>query len=216
MRNNRIKFTDIKGLQGFLVMCFIFIALIFLFFPFSIFIIFFAHKSILEFLNKEWKKTGIDDFLRKNYWTNYEKIITEIKKSKKYQTRVKRNRQTRNQVEDLFTDNQWKQIDGEDMTISAEEKFKKMQRELEDKKNKEKIFYQQNKQTLQDKFAQQSKIKKAIKKDTPSWRDAVSKNDKKSHKNFFWNNKKASSFGEGKSIWDNYESVTERFSSNKK
>jgi hypothetical protein len=60
-----------------------------------------------------------------------------------------------------------------------------MQEELESKKQKEKIFYQQNKQTLQEKFAQQSKTKKAIKKDTPSWRDTVSKNDKKSHKNFF-------------------------------
>jgi len=169
-------------------------------------------------LEKILQNTGINNFLKKQFWSNYEKIISEIKKSKKYQTRVKNNRQTRNQVEDLFTDNQWNQIDGEDMTISAEEKFKKMQRELEDKKNKEKIFYQQNQKTLQDKLSQSSKIKveEKQKKYSSNTSSYQLNSTKKSHKNYFWNSTGSSSFWEGKSIWDSYESVTDKFSSNKK
>lgn len=179
-----------------------------------IFILIFLFNGKIN-LEKVINNTWVNKFLKKQFWANYDKIIAEIKKSKEYQQRVKRNRNKRDKVEHLFTDHNGRDID-ENFERTSEQKFIKMQKELENKKQKERIFYQQNKQTLQDKFAQQSKIKKTVKNDTPSWRDAVTKTDKKSHKNFFWNNKKASSFGEGKSIWDNYESVTERFSSNKK
>jgi hypothetical protein len=39
---------------------------------------------------------------------------------------------------------------------------------------------------------------------------------KNTHKNFFWNSHKSKLFWENKSIWDDYESVTDKFSSNNK
>lgn len=168
-------------------------------------------------LDKLIKNTGINDILKKQFWANYEKIIAEIKKSKKYQQRVRNNRNKRDQVEDLFTDNKWKDID-ENFERTSEEKFRKMQQDLEDKKNKEKVFYQQNQKTLQDKLSQSSKIKykEKSKKYSSDYSSYKLNSTKKSHKNYFGNSNTSSSFWEGKSIWDNYESVTDKFSSNKK
>lgn len=164
-------------------------------------------------LEKILNNTGINNFLKKQFWANYEKIITEIKKSKKYQQRVKNNRNKREKVEDLFTDNQWKQIDWEDISLKPEEKFKKMQRELEVKKNQEKVFYQQNQKILQERFAESSKQKKSENKTRDSFK---SSRWSQSNKNFFWNTHKSNLFSENKSIWDDYESVTDKFSSNNK
>ena len=174
-------------------------------------VIFFLNGKIN--LEKILQNTSVNNFLKKQFWTNYEKIIAEIKKSKKYKTRVHQNRQKRNQVEDLFTDNQWKQIDWEDISLKPEEKFKKMQRELENKQNQEKVFYQQNQKILQERFAESSKQKKSENKTRDSFKSSRSS---QSNKNFFWTSHKSNLFSENKSIWDDYESVTDKFSSNKK
>lgn len=168
-------------------------------------------------LDKILQNAWVNKFLKKQFWANYEKIISEMKKSKKYQQRVKKNRNKRAQVEDLFTDNEWKDID-ENFERKSEEKFRKMQEELENKKNKEKVFYQQNQKTLQEKLEKSSKIKHQEKKVNYSvnqWLHTHTSSATK-NKNYFWNTHQSKSFWEWKSIWDNYESVTKRFSSNKK
>jgi hypothetical protein len=168
-------------------------------------------------LDKLIKNIGLSDFLKKQFWENYEDIIAEMKKTKGYQQRVRNNKNKRDQVEDLFTDSEWKDID-ENFERKSEEKFKKMQRELEDKKNQEKVFYQQNQKTLQDKLSQSSKVKALEKpKQDTSYKSLHTLNSsKKINKNFFWNSHKSNLFSENKSIWDDYESVTDKFSSNKK
>jgi hypothetical protein len=62
-----------------------------------------------------------------------------------------------------------------------------MQRELEDKKNQEKVFYQQNQKTLQDKLSQSSKVKALEKpKQDTSYKSLHTLNSsKKINKNFF-------------------------------
>lgn len=174
-------------------------------------------------IEKILKISGINNFLKKQFWANYEKIISDITKSKKYKNRVRNNRNKREEVEDLFTDKMWKQLDDEYIdnykksenrtTIKREDKFNKMQQDFEDKQNQEKILYQQNQKVLQEKFAKSSKQKKSENKTRDSF---TSYRSTQRSNNFFWNNKTSDSFWEWKSIWDNYESVTDKFSSNNK
>ncbi len=87
----------------------------------------------------------------------------------------------------------------------------------EEKRNNQSSFYEQNRKKLQEKFSEKLENKSESSKydNENSWRNAVGKTSAKNN-NFFWNNKKPKTFWNGKSIWDDYESVTEKFSSNKK
>jgi hypothetical protein len=62
-----------------------------------------------------------------------------------------------------------------------------MQQELEDKKNKEKVFYQNNQKTLQDKLSHSSKVKykEKPKKYSSDYSSYKLNSTKKSHKNYF-------------------------------
>lgn len=183
-------------------------------FPFVIILIVMGCFKYNISLNRILKTFWVTDYLKNNFWTNYEKIILEIKKSKKYQQRVKRNSVKKSNREELFTDSKWVQID-EWVEMKTEARFNQMQRELDTKRNKEKMFYQHNQKRLQEKLSNTTKKKNIINTASSPWKNPLSSTHNTKN-NFFWNTKKSDSFGSGKSIWDNYESVTDKFSSNKK
>lgn len=87
----------------------------------------------------------------------------------------------------------------------------------EEHKNTQTSFYEQNRKKLQEKFSEkpEKKSPSKIHQDENAWKKSVSSGNAKNN-NFFWNNKKSKTFWSGKSIWDDYESVTTKFSSNKK
>lgn len=97
------------------------------------------------------------------------------------------------------------------------EKDQEILENKEEKRNNESSFYEQNRKKLQEKFSNnlEKKSEPSAYDNENSWRNAVGKTTAKNN-NFFWNNKKPKTFWNGKSIWDDYESVTEKFSSNKK
>ncbi len=82
----------------------------------------------------------------------------------------------------------------------------------EEKRNNQSSFYEQNRKKLQEKFSENLENKSESSKydNENSWRNTVGKTTAKNN-NFFWNNKKNTSFWKGKSIWDDYESVTDKF-----
>lgn len=181
-------------------------------FPFLIVLIIIAFFKFDLNINKILKSFWVTDYVKKNFWGNYEQIIAEMKKNQKHQSRIAKNREKRTQVERHYsTARKNNQIS------HREERLEQMQRDIENKKNEERSFYHKNQKTLQEKFAESAKQKKVqTEKPKSSWRDAVSSQSKNNSKNYFWNTKKLNTFGSWKSIWDNYESVTEKFSSNKK
>lgn len=98
------------------------------------------------------------------------------------------------------------------------EKDKEILENKEEKRNNQSSFYEQNKKNLQSKLQHQKKksytqsnINISNPKESKTLYSSTSKNN-----NFFWNNQKSKTFWNGKSIWDDYESVTDNFSSNKK
>ena len=97
------------------------------------------------------------------------------------------------------------------------EKDQEISENKEENRNNQSSFYEQNRKKLQEKFSNnlEKKSESSAYDNENSWRNAVGKTTAKNN-NFFWNNKKSKTFWNGKSIWDDYESVTEKFSSNKK
>lgn len=87
----------------------------------------------------------------------------------------------------------------------------------EEQKNTQSSFYEQNRKKLQEKFSENIDKNNSNTQvsNQNAWKKSVSSNNSKNN-NFFGNNKKPKTFWSGKSIWDDYESVTEKFSSNKK
>lgn len=98
-----------------------------------------------------------------------------------------------------------------------QQKQEEVYEQKQEEKNNQTSFYEQNRKKLQEKFSEniEKKNYNNSSDENNSWRNAVWKTTAKNN-NFFWNNKKSKTFWSGKSIWDNYESVTDKFNSNNK
>ena len=208
-RNQQQNSMEIKTIF-FFVLSFILINLIAAF-PFLIVLIIIGFIKFDISINKILKAFWVTDYIKNKYGDNYEKIITQMKNNKQHQARIEKNRNKRNEIKKHYST-----VVQKPQISYREEKLKQMQRDVENKKNKETSFYEKNQKTLQEKIAHSAKQKKTV-ADTQkhSWRDSVSSQWKNTSKNYFWNSK-TQTFWNGKSIWDSYESVSEKFSSNNK
>jgi hypothetical protein len=143
------------------------VVIIFFFFPFSLFIIFFAHKAIKDYFTKQWEKTGL-----------HTKML-EYKKQLASQ-----NQSQENKYERVSTSSQQETYES-----SQDRLHKKIESnsQLEKQEETEKK-YELNRSILQDKLSQESRKKKKIEKDkTPAVQvtNHSLNSSKNTHKNFF-------------------------------
>jgi hypothetical protein len=143
------------------------VVIIFFFFPFSLFIIFFAHKAIKDYFTKQWEKTGLHTKM-----VEYKKQLASQNKSQK------------NQYERVSTSSQQ-----ESHESSQDRLYKKIESnsQLEKQENIQKN-YELNRSILQDKLAQESRKKKKIEKEKTQSIQVINhslNSSKNTHKNFF-------------------------------
>jgi len=181
------KLKSFISWTGFLVISF------FLFFPFSLIYFFFFWKI---------KKYILDNINDLKLSEKFSQIVVENKEYMKHQAKNNSsNHNSQNQIPNY-----------------RKNKIDELNERLEEKRDSQSSFYEQNKKNLQSKLQHekkksyaQSNINISNPKESTTAYSSTSKNN-----NFFWNNKQNKTFWNGKSIWDDYESVTEKFSSNKK
>lgn len=175
----------------------LFIFFIFLFFPFSIFIALFFRKKISKNFFSDLKKVGINNLsdiewlVKNNMWEKKSRSANYRKKT----------------IEQINSADKYSR----DVQLELNKKLEK-NRQL-DQERIEKEESEKRKKILEQKLSQKSYTQK---KEDNNYSYERKTHSSVKNNNFFWNSKKTKSFWSGKSIWDNYESVTERFSSNKK
>jgi hypothetical protein len=143
------------------------VVIVFFFFPFSLFIIFFAHKAIKDYFTKQWEKTGLHTKM-----LEYKKQLSSQNKSQK------------NQYERVSTSSQQETYES-----SQDRLYKKIESnsDLEKQKVIEKN-YELNRTVLQDKLAQESRKKKKIETEKTKSIKVTNhslNSSKNTHKNFF-------------------------------
>lgn len=210
-------------------------------FPFLIVLIIIAFFKFDLNLNKILKSFGVTDYIKKNFWGDYEKMINEMKQNLDHKERIIKNKRKNPKVEEFFHEakqNNW----GENLErvhYSSVEKTIENNRKEEEEKEEMKIR-EKNKSVLKEKLSHKKIVTKYTqdvhkKSDILSnkhWNKLIGNDggephkfasdfarksqNKTTNKNFFWNTKQTTSFGNGKSIWDSYESVTDKFSSKNK
>jgi hypothetical protein len=210
-------------------------------FPFLIVLIIIAFFKFDLNLNKILKTFGVTDYIKKNFWKKYETIISEMKQSQQYKNRIAKDRNKNSEVEDFFQEasNNQSKNRNDGMLYPSIESTIENNRQIEEEKEEMRIR-EKNKSVLKEKLSHKKIVTKYTqdinkKSDILSnkhWNKLIGNDISESHKfasefarksqnkstskNYFWNTKQTTSFGNGKSIWDNYESITDKFSSNNK
>ena len=196
---NEEKNKLVKLLYLFMFLVFI----VFMFFPFSLILLFFG-TSIKNYFVSEFKKISFEALRQSKNYENIQDFYNDYSKEE-----LREMNKVVLSESDKNTNYARATVEKNSESISA--------KEIEKIKNENTSFYEQNTQTLKNKFSQQSKQKKSEKNENTVSRPNSWRNSSKSQKNYFWNTKKKSTtFGSWKSIWDNYESVTTNFSANNK
>jgi hypothetical protein len=208
-------------------------------FPFLIVLIVIAFFKFDLNLNKILKNFGVTDYLKQNLWGNYDKIVAEMKQSQQHKGSINKNEDS--EVEEYSHEaskDQWIKRSDRIYHSSVEGRIEN-NRQVEEKKEEIRIK-EKNKSVLKEKLSHKKVVTKYTqdvnkKSDILSnkhWNKLITNDHSESHKfasdfarksqnkstskNYFWNTKQTTSFGNGKSIWDNYESITDKFSSNNK
>ena len=178
--------------------------IIFSFFPFSLILLFFAW-SIKNYFVSEFQKIWFKSRRTNKNYNSIQEIYDDYSAEELQKMAEEHLVPQSGKNEKIYMKNESVYTD------TVEDK------KIENIKNKNTSFYEQNTNTLKDKLLKEARTEK---KHTNITKNHSWKKDnnfsKKSDKNYFGNSaKKSSTFGSWKSIWDNYESVTKNFTNKK-
>jgi hypothetical protein len=145
--------------------------IVFMFFPFSLILLFFG-TSIKNYFVSEFKKISFEALKQSKNYENIQDFYNDYSKEElREMNKVVLSEPDKNTNYTRTT------VENNSESISA--------KEIEKIKNENTSFYEQNTQTLKNKFSQQSKQKKSEKNENTVSRPNSWRNSNKSQKNYF-------------------------------
>lgn len=145
--------------------------IVFMFFPFSLILLFFG-TSIKNYFVSEFKKISFEALKQSKNYENIQDFYNDYSKEE-----LREMNKVVLSESDKNTNYARATVEKNSESISA--------KEIEKIKNENTSFYEQNTQTLKNKFSQQSKQKKSEKNENTVSRPNSWRNSNKSQKNYF-------------------------------
>lgn len=145
--------------------------IVFMFFPFSLILLFFG-TSIKNYFVSEFKKISFEALKQSKNYENIQDFYNDYSKEE-----LREMNEVVLSESDKNTNYARTTVENNSESISA--------KEIEKIKNENTSFYEQNTQTLKNKFSQQSKQKKSEKNENTVSRPNSWRNSNKSQKNYF-------------------------------